>query len=92
MDMFQETVHICTITIEYAGLTYRKVDAKLYYRRGCSYSQLHNYEDAVSDLQQALTLNPKDTTIAKKLKEIKQLLEAKKQKEKRAYSKMFGGI
>lgn len=53
--------------------------------------QLQNYEDAVVDLQEAAALQPKDAGILHKLAEAKRQADAKKKREMRAYSRMFGG-
>jgi hypothetical protein len=50
---------------------------------------LHQYEEALKDLQQALALNPKDMAIQTKMKEAKRLHEMKRKREMKVYSRMF---
>ena len=75
------------------------INAKIYFRLGCANIQLKNYNDAVKDLQTALSYHnsslgnnaaaSKDVSIAKKLQEALKLKEAEKKKEEKKYSAMF---
>jgi tetratricopeptide (TPR) repeat protein len=67
------------------------IDAKLLFRRGTVNVFLHNYDEAIEDLQRAMILNPNDNGIQAKLKEAKRLNELKRKREMKVYSKMFAG-
>jgi tetratricopeptide (TPR) repeat protein len=59
------------------------------FRRGVVNVSLHQYEEALKDLQKALALNPKDLAIQAKMKEAKRLHEMKRKREMKVYSRMF---
>ncbi|KAJ7068546.1 peptidyl-prolyl cis-trans isomerase [Mycena amicta] len=63
--------------------------AKGLYRRALGYVILKNDDDAEKDLAAAAALQPSDNAIAAELTAIRKRRKEKKDKEKRAYAKMF---
>jgi peptidyl-prolyl isomerase D len=66
-----------------------KSKAKALYRRGSAYLKLKNEEVALKDFAEALKLSPGDGAILKGIDDVKKSELARKQKEKKAFSKMF---
>lgn len=64
--------------------------AKALYRRALAQAYLKTEEQAEKDLVEASTLVPEDTAIAAELTKIRQQRKEKREKEKKAYKKMFG--
>ncbi|KAM3579582.1 Peptidyl-prolyl cis-trans isomerase D [Umbelopsis sp. WA50703] len=64
--------------------------AKALFRRGSAYVQSKNEAEAIADFEQAAIHNPSDAGITQQLALAKQKIAQRKQKEKAAYSKMFG--
>jgi peptidyl-prolyl isomerase D len=64
--------------------------AKALFRRGSAYLQNKNEVAAIEDFEQAAIHNPQDAGIKQQLALAKQRVTQRKQKEKAAYSKMFG--
>jgi peptidyl-prolyl isomerase D len=62
---------------------------KAFYRRGMAYGKSREEELAVEDMKRALELSPNDTAIAKELKATRAQQKLRKEKEKKAYGKMF---
>lgn len=89
MEKYNDAINVCNDAFQIAKVNKLKPDAKLLFRRGNANINLHNYEEAITDLQQALNLCPKDNAINNKLKEAKRLSDAKRKREMKAYSKMF---
>ncbi len=89
MEKYQDGLGVCDDGIQFAAKYEIEVDAKLLFRRGTVNLHLHNYEDAMEDLQKAMTLNPKDNAIQLKFKEAKRLHDMKRKREMKVYSKMF---
>lgn len=93
MEKFVDAMHVCDDAFQLArvvGLKGPQIDAKLFFRRAICSLHLHNYDQAVSDLQEAVLIQPRDAAIAQKLKEAKRLADAQRKKEIRVYSRMFG--
>lgn len=63
--------------------------AKALYRRGLAQSILKEEEDAEKDLSEASALVPDDKAIANELAKVKQRKKEKRDKEKKAFKKMF---
>jgi peptidyl-prolyl isomerase D len=63
--------------------------AKAYYRRGQAYNKSKEEDLAIEDLKHALELSPKDAGIANELNTAKLRQKTRREKEKKAYSKMF---
>lgn len=64
--------------------------AKALYRRAIAYIYMKEEDKAESDLAQAAELIPTDTAIASELEGIRRRRKELREKEKRAYKKMFG--
>jgi peptidyl-prolyl isomerase D len=64
--------------------------AKALFRRGTAYLQTKNEAAAIENFEQAAVQNPDDAAIKQQLALAKQRIVERKQKEKAAYSKMFG--
>jgi len=63
--------------------------AKAYYRRGQAYGKIKDDEKAIEDLKLALELNPNDSGVITELNAAKNRQKMKKEKERKAFSKMF---
>ncbi|KAF9116675.1 Peptidyl-prolyl cis-trans isomerase D [Mortierella sp. AM989] len=63
--------------------------AKAYFRRGSAYLKINDLESAKSNLEQAKKLSPTDAGVLKELEVVQAKLAAKREKEKKAYAKMF---
>ena len=63
--------------------------AKALYRRALAHVYMKNEEEAEKDLVEASNLVPEDTAIATELTKIRQQRKEKRDKEKKAYKKMF---
>lgn len=64
--------------------------AKALYRRGCARSLLKEYDEAAKDLTDASALVPEDQAVQAELKKVQAKKAEIKQKQQKAYSKMFG--
>ncbi|KAF8924686.1 peptidyl-prolyl cis-trans isomerase D [Dissophora ornata] len=62
---------------------------KAHFRRGSAYLKMNDLENAKSNLEQAKKLSPKDAGVMKELEAVNAKLAAKREKEKKAYAKMF---
>lgn len=83
-----EAIKSTSNALEIEGL--RDADkAKAYYRRGQAYGKTKEDSLAVEDLKKALQLNPGDGGVTAELNAAKNRLVARREKEKKAYSKMF---
>lgn len=65
------------------------VNTKALYRRAQAYIQMKDYEEANDDLKAALKISPDDRAVQKELQNVKQLVAAKKKRDKEVYSKLF---
>lgn len=63
---------------------------KALYRRALGYIALKQEEDAEKDLKRAAEAVPGDAGIVRALKDVETRQKARKDKERQAYSKMFG--
>ncbi|EDO41747.1 predicted protein [Nematostella vectensis] len=63
--------------------------AKALFRRGQANEHMKDYEEAMVDLQKASKLAPGDKGIINEMSKVCKLQEAKKQKDKAIYSKLF---
>lgn len=62
---------------------------KAYFRRGSAYLKMNDLDSAKADLEQAKKLSPKDAGVLRELEAVNTKLTAKRNKEKKAYAKMF---
>ena len=83
-----EAVKATSNALEIDGLT-DSDKAKAYYRRGQAYGKTKEDNLAIEDLKKALELNPNDGGVIAELNAAKSRLVARREKEKKAYSKMF---
>jgi peptidyl-prolyl isomerase D len=65
--------------------------AKAYFRRATAQSGKKDNDEALSDLNAAKELNPKDPLITKEIEAVKKRVQAEKGKQKQALSKFFSG-
>lgn len=86
MDAIKSTTNV----LEIDGLS-ESDKAKAYYRRGLAYGKTREDELAIDDLKKALGLSPKDAKIVNELNAAKLRQKARRDKEKKAYAKMFSG-
>jgi peptidyl-prolyl isomerase D len=63
--------------------------AKAYYRRGQAYGRSKEDDFAIDDLKKALALNPSDAGVLNELNAAKKRQMERREKEKKAFSKMF---
>jgi peptidyl-prolyl isomerase D len=63
--------------------------AKALYRRGSAHVILKQEDEAEADLVAASQLAPEDIAISSKLKEVRDEKKKKREKEKKAFKKMF---
>lgn len=62
---------------------------KACFRRGSAYLKSGDLDNAKKDLESAKKLNPADAGVARELATVNAKLQAKREKEKKAYAKMF---
>ncbi|KAG9070193.1 Peptidyl-prolyl cis-trans isomerase D [Linnemannia hyalina] len=62
---------------------------KAFFRRGSAYLKINDLDSAKADLEQAKKLSPKDPGVLRELEAVHTKLTAKRNKEKKAYAKMF---
>eukprot|EP01063_Lacrimia_lanifica_P018005 TRINITY_DN24988_c0_g1_i1.p1 TRINITY_DN24988_c0_g1~~TRINITY_DN24988_c0_g1_i1.p1 ORF type:complete len:705 (+),score=304.06 TRINITY_DN24988_c0_g1_i1:73-2187(+) len=74
------------------ALDYDKNSAKAYFRRGQARRHLTEHKEARQDLKKALEITGGDAGIEKELKLLEADEAAQKKKDKKLYSKMFGGM
>ncbi|KAJ9052271.1 peptidyl-prolyl cis-trans isomerase cpr6 [Entomophthora muscae] len=91
LEKFRDAIDFATKVIEKAGEPdfSKENHSKALYRRAVASSGLKRYDDAQKDLSKALELSPSDPAIKKELVIVVQKNQARKQKEKAVYSKMF---
>ena len=63
---------------------------KAYYRRAMAYSAMGCHQEAMADLRTAIKINPGDKNLRDDFEKEKKTFEAKKEKSKQMYAKMFG--
>ena len=83
-----EAIKSTTKALEIDGIS-ESDKAKAYYRRGKAYERAKEYEAAVEDLKKALELNPNDSRVLAELNRAKTNVKAKRDMEKKVYSKLF---
>lgn len=84
----REAIKATSNALEIEGLS-DSDKAKAYYRRGQAYGKTKEDALAIEDLKKALELNPNDGGVIAELNAAKSRLLARREKEKKAYSKMF---
>ena len=87
---WQSAADDTTIVLEMSTEYLSDIDkAKALYRRGSAKVGMKDEEEAVKDLQKALKLNPQDAAIANEIAIAKQKIQARENKQKKAFAKMF---
>jgi peptidyl-prolyl isomerase D len=83
-----EAIKSATNALEIEGLS-NSDKAKAYYRRGQAYGKQKEEELAIADLKKALDFNPNDGGVLSEYNAAKTRQKSRRDKEKKAYSKMF---
>ncbi|RKP08806.1 peptidyl-prolyl cis-trans isomerase D [Thamnocephalis sphaerospora] len=90
LEDYKRAIADCTTVIETEN-TPLKDRVKALFRRGTAYNHIKVYDDAVADLTEADRIGQtKDAAVVRELQLAQQRLTARKQKERQAFSKMFG--
>lgn len=91
LNNFKSAIEDTTTVLEFPEKYLTPSDkAKALFRRGTAYLQTKNEAAAIENFEQAAVQNPDDAAIKQQLAVAKQRVVERKQKEKAAYSKMFG--
>ncbi|KAG2175842.1 hypothetical protein INT44_000320 [Umbelopsis vinacea] len=91
LNNFKSAIEDTTTVLEFPEKYLTPSDkAKALFRRGTAYLQTKNEVAAIENFEQAAVQNPDDAAIKQQLALAKQRIVERKQKEKAAYSKMFG--
>jgi peptidyl-prolyl isomerase D len=85
---YSEAVKAATSALEVPGQP-AEAQAKALYRRAEARSERKQDEEAMEDLEKALTLAPGDVTVTRRLEAIKGKVAAYRKKQQAAYSKFF---
>ncbi|EDU45049.1 PpiB Peptidyl-prolyl cis-trans isomerase rotamase - cyclophilin family [Pyrenophora tritici-repentis] len=86
--MYAEAADNATKALDIEGIT-DKDKAKAYFRRATAKVGKRNDEEALADLNQAAKYAPGDAAIVKELDVVKKRVQARKEKEKKAYKNAF---
>ncbi|CAO3567443.1 unnamed protein product [Mortierella alpina] len=90
LDRPQMTIKDMTVVLEMDPQYLSAADkTKAYFRRGSAYLKLNDLESAKADLEQAKKLSPKDPGVLRELEVVQAKLTDRRNKEKKAYAKMF---
>ncbi|QPG75538.1 hypothetical protein FOA43_002893 [Brettanomyces nanus] len=84
----QETIKFSKKALECEQLE-AKSKAKAYYRRAMGHLLGHNEEDAIGDFLKAKEIEPKDGGVIKGLQDARMKLKERKDKERKAFGKLF---
>ena len=87
-NRYSDAIKSTTNALETEGLTDAD-KAKAYYRRGQAYGQAKEDELALQDLKKALEFNPNDAGVIAEMNAAKNRQKMRREKEKKAYAKMF---
>ncbi|KAF1830855.1 hypothetical protein BDW02DRAFT_633285 [Decorospora gaudefroyi] len=88
MNHYNDAVDNATKALSIEGIT-DKDKAKAYFRRAQAKVGKKNEEDALEDLNEAAKYAPGDAAIVKELDVVKKRVQARKEKEKKAYKNAF---
>ncbi|KXS09456.1 hypothetical protein M427DRAFT_64129 [Gonapodya prolifera JEL478] len=87
---FRLCIETCTAVLQLEGEGVTSADrAKALFRRGSARSKLDEFEEAVKDLEEARKLEPGDKLIEREVIVAKAAQKAEKDKQKKAFAKMF---
>ncbi|MBN3295468.1 peptidyl-prolyl cis-trans isomerase D [Amia ocellicauda] len=84
MQLWQDAMESCSEALEL-----RPANTKALYRRAQAWQGMKEYSQALADLKRAQEISPEDKAIANEMLRVKQRVKEEKEKEKRAYAKMF---
>lgn len=87
-NQYNEAAESATKALEIEGITEKDL-AKAYFRRAQAKVGKKNEEDALADLNEAIKYAPGDAAIVKELDVVKKKVQARKEKEKKAYANAF---
>jgi peptidyl-prolyl isomerase D len=87
-NQFADAIESATKALDLEGIS-DKDKAKAYFRRGQAKVGKKSDEQAVEDLNQAIKYAPGDAAIVKELEGAKKRVQARKEKEKKAYKNAF---
>lgn len=88
---YAQAVASATAVLEYDAKYTKDTDrTKAYFRRGLARASSKDETGALKDFEEAAKLDPADAAIKRELQNAKQKAAQRKQKEKAAFSKMFG--
>lgn len=87
-ENYGDAIKTATRVLELSSLTDAD-KAKAYYRRGMAYGKTREEDLAVTDLKSASELNPGDKAIERELRETRERVKSRKDKERKAFAKMF---
>lgn len=85
---YAEAAESATKALEIEGITEKDL-AKAYFRRAQAKAGKKSEEDALADLNEAIKYAPGDAAIVKELDAVKKRVQARKEKEKKAYKNAF---
>ena len=88
LEKYSEVLRSATQALDCDGID-DKSKAKALYRRGSALLKLKNEEDSLRDFEQALKLSPGDAAILRGIDSVKKSEKQRKEREKKAFSKMF---
>jgi peptidyl-prolyl isomerase D len=83
-----EAIKSATYALEIEGLS-DSDKAKAYYRRGQAYGKAKEDSLAIEDLKKCLEFNPNDSGAIAELNATRTRQKLRREKEKKAYAKMF---
>lgn len=85
---YTEAAESATKALEIEGIA-EKDKAKAYFRRAQAKAGKKNEEEALKDLHEAAKYAPGDAAIGRELESVKKRVQARKEKEKKAYKNAF---
>ncbi|KAF9976531.1 Peptidyl-prolyl cis-trans isomerase D [Actinomortierella ambigua] len=91
LERYEMTIKDMTSVLEFEEQRFvsQADQTKAYFRRGLAKTKSSDLEGGKADLEAALKLSPKDAAVLKELESVKAKLAAKREKEKKAFAKMF---
>jgi len=87
-SQYAEAVESATKALDIEGITEKDL-AKAYFRRAQAKVGKKNEDEALADLNEAIKYAPGDAAIVKELEAVKKKVQARKEKEKKAYANAF---
>ncbi|OSS51352.1 hypothetical protein B5807_03895 [Epicoccum nigrum] len=87
-SQYVEAVESATKALDIEGITEKDL-AKAYFRRAQAKVGKKNEDEALADLNEAIKYAPGDAAIVKELETVKKKVQARKEKEKKAYANAF---